>query len=84
MVTDQAFHDLRNRVIKLEGQVAFLYEHLGITFVPETQVTDDPRIIEQLQKGNLIEAIKIHRQLNDSSIEEAKKAVEEMQGRLGI
>jgi ribosomal protein L7/L12 len=84
MVTDQAFHDLRNRVIKLEGQVAFLYEHLGITFVPETQVTDDPRIIEQLQKGNLIEAIKIHRQLNDSSLEEAKKAVEEMQGRLGI
>jgi ribosomal protein L7/L12 len=84
MVTDQAFHDLRNRVIKLEGQVAFLYEHLGITFVPETLVTDDPRIIEQLQKGNLIEAIKIHRQLNDSSIEEAKKAVEEMQGRLGI
>ena len=84
MVTDQAFHDLRNRVIKLEGQVAFLYEHLGITFVPETQVTDDPRIIEQLQKGNLIEAVKIHRQLNDSSLEEAKKAVEEMQGRLGI
>jgi ribosomal protein L7/L12 len=84
MVTDQAFHDLRNRVIKLDGQVAFLYEHLGITFVPETQVTDDPRIIEQLQKGNLIEAIKIHRQLNDSSLEEAKKAVEEMQGRLGI
>ncbi len=84
MVTDQAFHDLRNRVIKLEGQVAFLYEHLGITFVPETQVTDDPRIIEQLQKGNLIEAIKIHRQLNNSSLEEAKKAVEEMQGRLGI
>ena len=76
MVTDQAFHDLRNRVIKLEGQVAFLYEHLGITFVPETQLTDDPGIIEQLKKGNLLEAIKIHRQLNNSSLVEAKKSVE--------
>ena len=84
MVTDQEFHDLRNRIIRLEGQVAFLYEHLGITFVPETQLTDDPRIIEQLKKGNLIEAIKIRRELNNTSLVEAKKAVEEMQGRLGL
>jgi ribosomal protein L7/L12 len=84
MVTEQEFHDLRGRVIRLEGQVAFLYEHLGITFVPESRLDDDPRIIEQLKKGNLLEAIKIHRQLNNTSLEEAKKAVEEMQGRLGL
>jgi ribosomal protein L7/L12 len=84
MVTDQEFHEMRGRVILLEGQVAFLYEHLGITFVPETQVTDDPRIIEQIKKGNIIEAIKIHRELNNSSLVEAKQAVEEMQGRLGL
>jgi ribosomal protein L7/L12 len=84
MVTDEAFHDLRNRIIRLEGKVDFLYQHLGLTFEPQTQLTDDPRIIEQLKKGNLIEAIKIHRQLNDSSMVEAKQAVEEMQGRLGL
>lgn len=75
---------LRKRVIQLEGQVAFLYEHLGITFVPETRLIDDPRIIEQLKKGNTIEAIKIHRELNNSGLAEAKQAVEEMQGRLGL
>ena len=84
MATDQEIHDLRNHVIRLEGQVSFLYKHLGITFVPETQLTDDPRVIEQLKKGNLIEAIKIHRELNNTSLVEAKQAVEEMQGRLGL
>jgi ribosomal protein L7/L12 len=52
--------------------------------VPEPGPGDDPRIVEQLKKGNVIEAIKIHRELNDAGLTEAKGAVEEMQGRLGI
>jgi hypothetical protein len=84
MVTDQDLQQLRRRVILLEGQVAFLYKHLGVTFVPEPGPGDDPRIVEQLKKGNVIEAIKIYRELNDAGLTEAKGAVEEMQGRLGI
>lgn len=35
MVTEQDLGKLRDRLIHLEGQVAFLYKHLGVTFVPE-------------------------------------------------
>jgi hypothetical protein len=84
MVTDQDLQQLRRRVVELEGRLNYLYKYLGATFVPEPAPGDDPRIIEQLKKGNLIEAVKIHRELNGSSLTEAKEAVEEMQGRLGL
>ncbi len=84
MPTEQEYIDLRNRLIHLEGQVAFLYKHLGVTFVPETSLTDDPRIIEQLKKGNLLEAMKIHREIYNTSMTDAKQAVEEIKGRLGL
>ncbi len=84
MVSEQDFGKLRDRVIQLEGQVAFLYKHLGVTFVPEPAPGDDPRIIEHLKKGDLLGAIKVHRELNGTDYNEGKKAVEEIKGRLGI
>ena len=84
MITEQQYIDLRTRVIRLEGQVAFLYEHLGMTFVPQEQLTDDPKIVTALRKGNLLEAIKAYREITGTGMEEAKKAVEEIQGRLGL
>ena len=84
MITEQQYIDLRTRVIHLEGQVAFLYEHLGMTFVPQEQLTDDPKIVTALRKGNLLEAIKAYREITGAGMEEAKKAVEEIQGRLGL
>ena len=35
MVTAEDLAKMRDRVIQLEGQVKFLYKHLGVTFVPE-------------------------------------------------
>jgi ribosomal protein L7/L12 len=84
LITEQQYIDLRNRIIRLEGQVAFLYRHLGITFVPEEQLTDDPKIVAALKKGNLLEAIKAYREITGAEMEEAKRAVEEIQGRLGL
>jgi ribosomal protein L7/L12 len=84
VITEQQYLDLRNRLIRLEGRMAFLYEHLGMTFVPEEQLTDDPRIVAALKKGNLLDAIKAYREITGAGMEEAKKAVEEMQGRLGL
>jgi hypothetical protein len=75
---------LRTRVVHLEGQVAFLYKHLGLTFVPEPELSDDPRIVEQLKKGNFLGAMKIYRELNNTTADDAKQAVQEMQGRLGL
>jgi hypothetical protein len=88
-VTEEQITQLRNRVAHLEGKIEFLYKHLGITFVPESSSGDDPRIIAALKKGNLLEAIKVYRQLHSTSsvtigVDEARLAVEEIQGRLGI
>ena len=84
MVSEQDIGKLRDRIIHLEGQVAFLYKHLGVTFVPEAAPGDDPKIIEQLKKGNLLQAIKVYRGNTGAGYEEGKKAVEEIKGRIGI
>ncbi len=84
MIDEQAYERMRDRVYKLQAQVDFLYQHLGLTFVPESAPTDDPRIIEQLQKGNLLGAIKVHRELYNSDMNTAREAVLEIKGRLGI
>ena len=81
---EQQYIVLRNRMIRLEGRVSFLYEHLGLTFVAEEQLTDDPQIVAALKKGNLLEAIKLYREKTGTGMEQAKQAVEEMQGRLGL
>jgi ribosomal protein L7/L12 len=84
MVTEHDLTILRTRIVHLEGQVAFLYKHLGLTFVPEPSPEDDTRIIDALKKGNLLEAIKVYRELYNSDMVTAKQAVEEIQGRLGL
>ena len=84
MVTDQDYIELKHRVIRLEGKVEFLYQHLGITFVPEPQPADDPQVVELLKKGKTLDAIKAYRELNQATLPEAKQAVEEIQARLGL
>lgn len=83
MITDQEWQRLRDRVYKLQAEVDFLYQHLGITFTPDTRL-DDPRIVELLKKGNILGAMKIHRELYNSDVGTAQEAVLEIKGRLGI
>jgi hypothetical protein len=75
--------NLRLRMFRLEGEIEFLYKHLGVTYKPDTS-SADPRIIEQLQNSNTVEAIKIHRELNNSSPTDARNAVEALKGKLGL
>lgn len=77
-------YELKGRIYKLEAQVDFLYKHLGVTFVEETHATDDPAVVNALRAGNVLEAIKAYRVKTNASLEEAKLAVEEMRGRLGL
>ncbi len=83
MITDQEWQRLRDRVYKLQAEVDFLYQHLGITFTPDTAL-DDPRIVELLKKGNILGAMKVHRELYNSDVGTAQEAVLEIKGRLGI
>lgn len=75
---------LNGRVGRLEARLAFIYQHLGITFVEDPRLTDDPQVIAALKANNLLLAIKFYRLATNASLVEAKAAVEEMRARLGI
>jgi hypothetical protein len=80
---------LKGRISRLEARLEYLYKHLGVTFVEDTRLTDDPKVIAALKANNMIEAIKLYRMATSTgsvtiSLEEAKMAVEEMRSRLGI
>ena len=82
MSVEQEVLELRGRVSRLEAQVEFLYKKLNLEYVTEPS-TVNPRILEMIQKGNLIEAIKIYREVHDVGLTEAKQAVEEIKARAG-
>ena len=75
--------NLRARVAELEGQVRFLYQHLGVTYVPESVAGYDSEIVDRLKKGDTIGAIQLHRTKYKSDLADAKRAVEELKARLG-
>ena len=75
---------LRSRVSRLEAEVEFLYKHFGLTFSENARPGDDPRVLEALNRDNLIEAIKIYRELTNLGLAEAKTAVEEIRRRRGL
>ena len=81
---EEDYARLRDRVTHLEGEVAFLYRHLGVTFVPEARPDDDPAIIEQLKAGKMLQAITVYRGIHKVGVDEARSAVEEIKGRLGL
>ena len=83
MITDAEWQRLRDRVYRLQAQVDFLYEHLGVSFDPDSRL-DDPRIVEKLKKDDLLGAMKVHRELFNSDADTAREAVLEIKGRLGI
>jgi ribosomal protein L7/L12 len=83
-VEQQEINLLRSRIIHLEAQVDFLYRHLGVTYVEQNSPDDDPRILEALRRNNVIEAVKLYREINDIGLAEAKAAVEAIRARRGI
>jgi ribosomal protein L7/L12 len=75
------------RIARLEGQVAALYRHLGLTSDPEISdaAPDDvpglPPFVkesfyEALRRGNKIVAIKIYRESTGVGLKEAKDIVD--------
>lgn len=80
----QEINLLNGRVSQLEARLEFLYRHLGVTFVADSRPGDNPSVIEALKANNLLAAIKAYRMATNAGLEEAKIAIEEMRGRLGI
>ena len=74
MSNDLEFINLRGRVIELEAQIQYLYTHFGLTYAagPNT------KIMELIRKNDMMGAIKLHRELYNSSLVDAKQAVEKL------
>jgi len=75
---------LRSRINRLETQLDFLYKHFGLTYSENADPGDDPRILDALRKNNMIEAIKIYREMTNLGLAEAKAAVEAIRARRGV
>ena len=86
--------DHGRRLADLERKVADLYKHLGhtepdfgggFTFASDqpksVAASEDPRVVELVQSGRQIDAIKLYRELTGVGLAEAKDAVERI--RLG-
>ncbi len=83
MSTELEVADLRSRIVRLEAQVEFLYKRLNIEYMEDSSFAD-AKVIETLKTRNLIEAIKVYREIHDVGLAEAKDAVEGIKARLGL
>jgi ribosomal protein L7/L12 len=80
--------DEHQRLRTLEAQVAYLYRHLGLDpadAVPVASGSMSPEVVQLINGGNKIGAIKLHRERTGLGLAEAKDAVEgfERRYRLG-
>jgi ribosomal protein L7/L12 len=83
MPGDYEVMELRARVLELEGKIKFLFKHFDITYVAEMSEADQ-KVADVLKKGNMIEAIKVYRELYNVDLSSAKRLVEEMKTRLNL
>lgn len=75
---------LKGRISKLEERIELLYRHLGLPMVDVPYQTDHPDVVAAIRSKNMIVAIKIYRELTNTSLAEAKAAVEEIKARLRL
>ena len=83
MPTETDFAALKARVAELEDRLQFLYHHFSVEYVADP-VAANARVVAQIKAGNLIEAIKVYREIYNGGLAEAKAAVEKIQADLGL
>lgn len=81
MSTEQEIMILRGRVAELERKLDFLYRKMGIEYIDNPGMVDS-HIIALLKKGNKLEAIKTYRELTNSDLADAKRAVEKIEANI--
>jgi ribosomal protein L7/L12 len=83
MSMDYEVTQLNARVMELEGKVDFLMKHLGLHY--ETPVSEaDLKVAEALKRGNMIEAIKVYREIYNVDLTSAKQAVDGIKSKLNL
>ena len=73
--------EMRSRLSRLEFKLDLLLRHAGVEFSPYQGLS--PEIVDALQRGKKIEAIKRYRQVSGAGLREAKDFIEDVQRRSG-
>jgi len=76
---DNEILELRQRIAKLESQMAFIFKHQGINYREEPNRGVSPEIINLMRQGKKIQAIKLYRQETGVGLREAKEFVESLE-----
>ena len=78
--TDHEISELRQRVAKLERQIAFLLERLRLEYPEEAGQGVSPETIDLVQRGKKIQAIKLFRQETGAGLSDAKEFIDSLEG----
>ncbi len=77
--TEMQVFELNQRVAKLERQVAFLLEHLGVQYQDHPTQDVSPEILDLVRRGRKIEAIQIYREQTGASLKLAKDFIDSLE-----
>ena len=75
--TANEIQKLRAEIYEIEARLEFLFKHFNVEYIRQMDGVD-PRLVAAIQKGDMIGAIKVYRELTNVGLVEAKAAVEGM------
>jgi len=82
-MSDEEITRLRVRIGELEDRIEFLYKKLGIEYIDNPRMAN-AKLIELIKQGKKLEAIKVYHELYNSGLAEAKKAIDDLETKLGL
>jgi ribosomal protein L7/L12 len=78
MSLDREVLELRRQVGKLECQVSFLLDHLGLEYREEPNAGVSPEILELVRRGDTMGAINLFRRETGFGLKEAKEFIDSL------
>ena len=79
MSLDREVLELRQQVGKLERQIAFLLDHLGLEYREEPNAGVSPEILELVRRGDTMGAINLFRRETGFGLKEAKEFIDSLE-----
>jgi len=76
---DNEIFELRQRIAKLENQIAFILQQPGLNYREEQNMGVSPEIINLMRQGKKIQAIKLYRQETGAGLKQAKEFVDSLE-----
>ena len=78
-MTDGELFTLRQRVDRLERQVAYLMHKTGLRYVDQPLYGASPEILALLQQGRKLDAIKLYRKETGVDLKSAKEFIDSLE-----